>query len=248
MVPHVPRTAERALDPAGHLPGPGRARPLGDPHPDNGTAGTNRPGEGPGLQPVPVNWIAKVPFEIPAAADLDSIRFQATVLGADQQLLAYRLNDSAWMPTNTGTDAVGNFQPPTFTFSAQLLPGARAGANTLFLRIRETVIGPSAGLMAHLIATYQVPGNEQRSWTRMVCCDDSVYYIDEDGQRQETLPESFRIVPCGSHPIPLVLRDENGPFLRHVSYGPSGEVVVRDTDLDGAPYDPSGTVRANSDQ
>jgi hypothetical protein len=226
-------------------PDPSRQAHWVTPHPDNGTATTNRPGEGPSLSPVPIDWIAKVPFDIPPAADLASLRFRATVLGADQQLLDYRLNDGAWISANTGTGAAGNFQPPPFTFSAQVLPGGRAGTNEFFMRIRETVIGPSAGLMAHLIVTYQVPGNEQRSWTRMVCCDDSVYYIDEDGQRQETLPESFRIVPCGSNPTPLVLRDDNGPFLRHVSYGTNGEVIVRDTDLDGAPYNPSGTVRVS---
>jgi hypothetical protein len=225
-------------------PDPTRQAHWVTPHPDNGTATTNQPNEGPSLAPVPINWVAKVPIEIPAAADPASIRIQATVLGADQQLLAYRLNDSAWIPANTGTEPTGNYQPPPFTFSAQVLPGARAGTNEFFLRIRETVIGPSAGLMAHLIVTYQVPGNQQRSWTRMVCCDDSVYYIDENGQRQETLPESFRITPCGTGPTPLVLYDANGAFLRHVSYGHGGQVVIRDTGLDGMPYEPSGTVGA----
>ncbi|OEJ95891.1 hypothetical protein J116_016815 [Streptomyces thermolilacinus SPC6] len=41
-------------------------------------------------------------------------------------------------------------------------------------------------------------------------------------------------------------RDDNGPFLRHVTSAAGGEVIVRDTDLRGAPYEPSGTVRPDS--
>ncbi|MFF9671648.1 hypothetical protein ACF1GS_08065 [Streptomyces eurythermus] len=97
--------------------------------------------------------------------------------------------------------------------------------------------------MAHFIISYDVPGLGTRSWTRMVCCDGSVYYLDENGDRQDTLPLSSSLVACGSGPDPLVLCDDSGMFLRHISYV-GGQVVTTDTDLEGSPYTPSGPVRS----
>jgi len=196
-----------------------------------------RAGEGPtiGVQ----TWYARASFNLPDSADPASIRIAATVLNADQNLVAWRLNAGAWQPV--GAD---HTEPPT-QFGPTAVPGVRPGTNEIFLEIQETVAGGGgAALMVHLIASYQLPDG-QRSWTRMVCCDDTVYYLDEFGARHEELPEFWAVAPCGVGAAPIVLCDDAGSFLRHFSYE-GGQVVTADTDLTGGAYTPVGTVRSCS--
>ncbi|MER6975699.1 hypothetical protein [Streptomyces carpinensis] len=214
------------------------------PHPNARTANTGLPGEGPTLSgsvASPQPWWARASFSLPAAADPASIRVQITVLNADQVAKRFRLNNGAWQ-TMTG----GSYQGAAYTFGPGTLPGAQPGTNTLYFEVDETVVdSPSngAGVMAHFIVTYDVPGLGVRSWTRMVCCDGSAYYLDEDGARQEELPPSSALVACGSSPDPVALCDDNGTFLRHVSYV-GDQVLTTDTDLNGSAYAPVGPVRS----
>ncbi|KAA9379621.1 hypothetical protein F5972_08165 [Microbispora cellulosiformans] len=219
------------------------SRPAGwiAPHPGGLTGTTGTPGEGPTLN-GPEPWWARASFSLPAAADPDSIQVQITVLNADQQAIRFRLNNGAWqaMPAS----ATHNGTP--YTFGPGTLAGAQPGTNTLYFEVNETLAdSPSngAGVMAHFIVTYAVPSLGQRSWTRMVCCDGSVYYLDENGDRQDELPPSSSLVACGGSPDPLVLCDDNGTFLRHVSYV-GDQVITTDTDVNGTAYTPTGAVRS----
>ncbi|MEU1852932.1 hypothetical protein ABZ499_27615 [Streptomyces sp. NPDC019990] len=214
------------------------------PHPNGATSTTGAPGEGPTLSGTvanPMRWWARAAFSLPAAADPDSIRVQVTVLNADQIASRFRLNSGAW----TSLPASATYNGTPYTFGPGEIPGAQPGINTLFFEVLETVPDApdnGAGVMAHFIVTYDVPGLGQRSWTRMVCCDGSVYYLDEDGGRQDELPPSSTLVPCGT-PQPLVLCDDNGTFIRHVSYV-GGQIITTDTDLNGSTYTPTGPVHA----
>jgi hypothetical protein len=160
------------------------------PHPDGRSAQSSppRPGEGPSL--LNTHWYPRAHFDLPANADPATIRVQATVFNADQAGRAFRLNDGAWQalpPTATHNGV-------TYQFGPDVIPGAKAGRNFLYLDVEETV-GGGAGLMVHLKVLYQVIP-ETRSWTRMVCCDGSIYYLDEDGQRQDSIPEGWLLAPC----------------------------------------------------
>ncbi|MFF5968270.1 hypothetical protein ACFY64_32010 [Streptomyces collinus] len=219
------------------------SRPAGwiAPHPQGLTGSSGAPGEGPTLN-GPQPWWARASFSLPAAADPDSIRVQITVLNADQQAVRFRLNNGAWqaMPAS----ASHNGTP--YTYGPGVLAGAQPGTNTLYFEVNETLPNAptnGAGVMAHFIVTYDVPGLGQRSWTRMVCCDGSVYYLDEDGVRQDTLPPSSSLVACGGGPDLLVLCDDDGTFLRHISYV-GDQIVTTDTDVNGSAYTPVGTVRS----
>jgi hypothetical protein len=208
-------------------------------HPNGSPVQSNppRPGEGPtiGVQ----SWYARATFNLPPAADPASIRIAATVLNADQNLVAWRLNTGAWQPV--GAD---HTEPPT-TFGPTAVPGVKPGANEMILHIQETVAGGGgAALMVHLIASYQLPDG-QRSWTRMVCCDGTVYYLDDTGARREELPEFWSVAPCGTGSEPVLLCDDAGSFLRHFSYA-GDQIVTTDTDLTGEAYTPVGTVRSCS--
>lgn len=215
------------------------------PHPDGLTRSTGASGEGPTLSGSPANpmrWWARASFSLPAAADPDSIRVQITVLNADQVANRFRLNDGAWITLPPTASHNGT----AYTFGPATIPGARPGTNTLYFEAQETVVDNpfnGAGVMAHFIITYDVPGLGKRSWTRMVCCDDSVYYLDEDGGRQDALPPSSSLVTCDSGADPLVLCDDNGTFLRHLSYV-GDQIITMDTDLNGSPYTPIGQIRS----
>jgi hypothetical protein len=160
------------------------------PHPDGRSAQSSppRPNEGPSL--LNVHWYPRAFFDLPDNADPSSIRVQATVFNADQAGRAFRLNDGAWQTLPASATHNGT----TYTFGPDAIPGAKAGRNALYLDVEETV-GGGAGLMVHLKVFYQVIP-ETRSWTRMVCCDDSIYYLDEDGQRQDAPPDGWRVAPC----------------------------------------------------
>ncbi|MFE9127815.1 hypothetical protein ACFYOF_20810 [Streptomyces sp. NPDC007148] len=213
------------------------------PHPNGATTSTGAPGEGPTLSGTPANpmrWWAKAAFSLPAAADPDSIRVQITVLNADQIASRFRLNSGAW----TALPGSATYNGTPYTFGPGIVAGAQPGTNTLIFEVLETVDdnpGNGAGVMAHFIVTYDVPGLGQRSWTRMMCCDGSIYYIDEFGERRDELPLSSAVVPCGSAAEPLTLCDDNGAFLRHVSYV-GDQVLTMDTDLNGSAYEATGRV------
>jgi hypothetical protein len=209
------------------------------PHPSAHTAQTVPPltNEGPTLNAQP--WWARASFDLPASADPDSIKVEITVLNADQQAVRFRLNSGNWV------DGGADYQHGPYTFGPGTLDGAQPGTNTLYFQVQETLpngTSNGAGVMAHLIATYEIPQLGQQAWTQMVCCDDSVYYLDETGTRRDTLPDGRRIVPCAT-PNTVVLCDDNGPFLRHVAY--QGEqTVTADTTTAGETYTPVGTVTA----
>ncbi|MFE0545200.1 hypothetical protein [Streptomyces sp. NPDC058891] len=213
------------------------------PHPNGATTSTGAPGEGPtlsGTPATPMRWWAKAAFSLPAAADPDSIRVQITVLNADQIASRFRLNSGAW----TALPGSATYNGTPYTFGPGVVAGAQPGTNTLIFEALETVDdnpGNGAGVMAHFIVSYDVPGLGQRSWTRMMCCDGSIYYIDEFGERQDELPLSSAVVPCGSAAEPLTLCDDNGAFLRHVSYV-GDQVLTMDTDLNGSAYEATGRV------
>lgn len=161
------------------------------PHPNGASAQSSpaQPNEGPSL--LNTHWFPRAYFDLPANADPATIQLQATVFNADQIGRAFRLNNGAWQslpPTATHNGV-------TYTFGPATIPGAQAGRNFLYLDVEETV-GGGSGLMVHLKVTYEVIP-ETRSWTRMVCCDDTIYYLDEDGQRQDAIPDGWHLAPCG---------------------------------------------------
>ncbi|WP_228995222.1 hypothetical protein [Streptomyces sp. DH8] len=147
------------------------------------------PNEGPTL--LNAHWYPRAFFDLPDNADPASIRVQATVVNADQIGRAFRLNGGAWQ----ALPATATHNGTTYTFGPDTIPGAQAGRNYLYLDVEETV-GGGAGLMVHLKVFYEVIP-ETRSWTRMVCCDGSVYYLDEDGVRQDAVPDGWHVAPCG---------------------------------------------------
>ncbi|MEU7093022.1 hypothetical protein [Kitasatospora aureofaciens] len=210
------------------------------PHPNGLTGSSGAPGEGPTLNAE--NWWARASFNLPAAADPASIKVEITVLNADQVAVRFRLNNGAW----TSMPATATHNGTRYTLPPSALPGVQAGTNTLYFEVQETIPNNpnnGAGVMAHFIATYAIPGHA--SWTRMVCCDDTVYYIDDQGVRHDSLPDGYSIEPCGTAGEPLLLCDDNGPFLRHVSYA-DGAVSIRDTTLIGAHYSAVGSVHSCS--
>ncbi|MFC8882984.1 hypothetical protein ACFT54_10210 [Streptomyces cinereoruber] len=230
------------------------ARPAGwvSPHPDGTSAQSSpaRPNEGPSL--LNAHWYPRAFFDLPDNADPATIRVQATVFNADQIGRAFRLNTGAWQTL----PATATHNGTTYTFGPDVIPGAQAGRNYLYLDVEETV-GGGAGLMVHLKVFYDVVP-EVRSWTRMVCCDDSVYYLDEDGTRQDTVPDGWHVAPCGGTSSSsssdcrdceqFVLCDTvsavSTSFLRTVCRDCTGTVIsVLDTALDGSTaYSVGGTV------
>ncbi|MGW2951506.1 hypothetical protein [Streptomyces eurythermus] len=161
------------------------------PHPGGASAQSSPalPGEGPSL--LNTHWYPRAYFDLPDNADPATIKVQATVFNADQIGRAFRLNSGAWQTL----PATATHNGTTYQFGPATIPGAQAGRNTLDLDVEETV-GGGSGLMVHLKVFYEVIP-EVRSWTRMVCCDDTVYYLDEEGQRQDTVPDGWHLAPCG---------------------------------------------------
>ncbi|MEU0181417.1 hypothetical protein ABZ312_09530 [Streptomyces sp. NPDC006207] len=160
------------------------------PHPNGASAQSSpaQPNEGPSL--LNAHWYPRAFFDLPDNADPATIQIQATVFNADQIGRAFRLNNGAWQ----SLPATATHNGTTYTFGPATIPGAQAGRNFLYLDVEETV-GGGSGLMVHLKVTYEVIP-ETRSWTRMVCCDDSLYYLDEDGQRQDAVPDGWHVAPC----------------------------------------------------
>lgn len=161
------------------------------PHPNSSPITSGLPGEGPTIGPGNAEWYARAQFTLPADADPASIRIAATVLNADQLGVEFRLNDGAWQPVGAS-----HVDPP-FNFPAQVIPGAQAGLNEVFVHVRETVFGSgAAGVKMHLIASYNL--GDQQSWTQIVCDDGTVSYFTNAGEQADALPDNWVIVPCGA--------------------------------------------------
>ncbi|CAL9537768.1 hypothetical protein [Streptomyces sp. enrichment culture] len=206
--------------------------------------------------PVPGTWYTRASWNLPADVDPESIRIAATVLNADNKVVQWRLNDGAWQPVGGGTLA-----NPAWTFPPTAVPGGRAGQNEVVVQLLETqpaVSCPSpneAGMILHVIATYDY---EPRVWTQVIEQGGQTYYLDENGDRQDSIPDGQRLVPCGSggdapccpavNTEPVTLCDVAGDgtsttFLRHFTYTEGTDTpAVRDTLLDGTPYTPTGAV------
>ncbi|MEU4228297.1 hypothetical protein AB0F17_28720 [Nonomuraea sp. NPDC026600] len=161
------------------------------PHPDSSPNTSGLPGEGPTIGPGNAQWYARAQFTLPANADPASIKIAATVLNADQLGVEFRLNNGAWQPVNAS-----HVDPP-FSFPAQVIPGAQAGLNEVFVHVTETVFGSgAAGVKMHLIASYNL--GDQQSWTQIVCDDGTVSYFTNAGEQTDALPQDWVIVPCGA--------------------------------------------------
>ncbi|MEZ7005831.1 hypothetical protein [Streptomyces sp. AD55] len=145
--------------------------------------------------PVPGTWYTRASWNLPADVDPDTIRISASVLNADNGVVRWRLNDGPWQPV-TG----GGFTPPAWTFPPTAVPGGRPGQNEVIVQVLETapaVTCPSpnqAGMMLHVTATYR---HEPETWTQVIETGGQVYYLDQDGQRQDAIPDGYRQVLCG---------------------------------------------------
>jgi hypothetical protein len=173
----------------------------------------------PNLSPAnPFNWYASATFDLPADADPASIQIEVPALAADQILVEWRLNNGPWQPVGTGFATLYTLPPST-------VPGAQAGTNRITLHIHETSPSDgSEGLLAHVVATYEVTSLVQ--WTRILCPDGTVTYLDDLGEEQTTVPAGWVQVPCpggtGTSGVdvetwPLcVVDDATGDVLQHV--------------------------------
>ncbi|MFD8820748.1 hypothetical protein ACFV1C_00015 [Streptomyces sp. NPDC059605] len=198
---------------------------------------------------LPGTWYTRASWMLPVDVDPATIRISASILNADNKVVQWRLNDGAWQPVAGGT--LGN---PPWTFPPTAVPGGRAGQNEVVVQLQETnppTACPNtnqAGMILHVAATYD---HEPRTWTQ-VLEDGRVYYLDENGARQDALLPGDRIVSCGGGaggeccPVQdaevlqlcdLAAGQAPVPFLRHLTYtdGATPPVIV-DTTLDGDPY------------
>ncbi|MFI5629219.1 hypothetical protein ACIA8E_07530 [Streptomyces sp. NPDC051664] len=219
------------------------------PHPDAGVANTGEPGEGPTISAAVPDWYARASFALPSFADPATIRIAATVLNADQLAVEWRLNAGAWQPVNKS-----HVDPP-YTFPATAVPGAQAGVNEVLLHVNESVFGSGgAGVIMHLVVTYDVDATAYIQWTHIACSDGTAYYVDDAGQRQDALPDGAARVPCpggsgvsvDTEVLALCDVDTDGTsvaFLRFLTIAEDGTVTVADTELDGVTaYTTVGTV------
>ncbi|MFE6022349.1 hypothetical protein ACFQ6O_38370 [Streptomyces sp. NPDC056441] len=145
---------------------------------------------------VTATWYTRASWNLPSDVAPETIRIAATVLNADNDVVQWRLNAGEWQPVGGG-----QFGPPAWSFPPTAVPGGRAGQNEVIVQILETQPpssvpcpnGNQAGMILHVVATYD---HEPRVWTQVVE-DGRVYYLDENGDRQEEIPDGDRIVPCG---------------------------------------------------
>ncbi|MEC3994995.1 hypothetical protein VSR01_16240 [Actinacidiphila sp. DG2A-62] len=191
------------------------------PHPDRGVANTGLPGEGPTIAAANADWYARASFELPSFADPATIKISSTVLNADQVAVEWRLNNGDWQAVNR------NHAQAPYTFGPAAVPGAQAGTNTLYVHVRETVFGSgAAGVMMHLVATYDVDATAYEQWLRTTCTDGTVTYLDGDGNPQTGIPATSTIVPCPGgtggdagfdvETWPLCILDSTGAVAQHV--------------------------------
>ncbi|MEU2487039.1 hypothetical protein ABZ593_20825 [Streptomyces sp. NPDC012617] len=154
------------------------------------------PAAGETSPPVPGTWFTRASWNLPTDVSPDSIRIAATVLNADNKVVQWRLNDGAWQPVGGGTLAA-----PAWTFPPTAVPGGRAGQNDIVVQITETqpaVSCPSpneAGMILHVVATYD---HAPQVWTQVIEPGGHTYYLDENGDRQDSIPAGRRLVACGS--------------------------------------------------
>ncbi|MFC7721099.1 hypothetical protein [Nonomuraea recticatena] len=164
------------------------------PHPGGVLNNTGQPGEGPAVPQPPGSgdWYVRAAFTLPDDTDPASIRISTTALNADQLAVEWRLNGGAWQPVGADHNDPPYVLPPT------AVPGAQPGMNEIIVHVRETVAGGgAAGLLLHVIAEYDVAPDSYLLWTRVLCDDGRVYYLDEHGVRQDALPDGWMTVPCG---------------------------------------------------
>ncbi|MEV5677063.1 hypothetical protein [Streptomyces sp. NPDC052179] len=170
-------------------PAPNKAHWVG-PHADRTvcpTAGETSP-------PVPGTWYTRASWNLPVNVDPATVRIGASILNADNDVVQWRLNDGTWQPV-----AGGQLAPPAWSFPPTAVPGGRAGQNEIIVQILESQpavtcpSGNSAGMILHVTASYDF---EPRAWTQVIE-DGRVYYLDENGDRQDGLLPGDRIVPCG---------------------------------------------------
>ncbi|MGO4751738.1 hypothetical protein AB4212_24505, partial [Streptomyces sp. 2MCAF27] len=193
-------------------------------------AGATTPG-------VPHTWFARASWTLPSDVDPASIQISASVLNADNDVVQWRLNDGAWQPV-----AGGVFNGAAVTFAPTSVPGARAGLNEIIvqmLEVGEPCPGPNAaGIMLHVKATYDYP---MLAWTEIIEPDGSVYYLDENGRRQDAIPDAYRKVPCpGGECCPeKPCRDTSTLLLCDLPTDGAPNPTV--TDTDSGPYYPYST-------
>ncbi|WP_143675844.1 hypothetical protein [Streptomyces milbemycinicus] len=222
------------------------------PHADHTVCPT--PGET--SPPVPATWYTRASWNLPPNVNPDTIRIAATVLNADNDVVQWRLNDGPWQPV-----AAAGFNPPAWTFPPTAVPGGRPGMNDVIVQIFEAQPAAcpspnSAGMMLHVKAAYDY---EPQVWTQVIEPGGQVYYLDETGARQDTIPPNHRLVPCAgsgdgaccpwqdAEVLTLCDTAADGTataFLRHLTYTEEATApAVTDTELDGVtPYTPAGTV------
>ncbi|MFF3665463.1 hypothetical protein [Microtetraspora malaysiensis] len=213
----------------------------------------------PGVPNVPAVWYTRAAWNLPSDVDPDTIRIAASILNADNGVTRWRLNDGSWQQVGGATHA-----GPAITFPATAVPGGRAGQNEIIVELVEQSPGatcPSpnqSGMILHVVATFD---HDRLAWTQIIDSDGSVYYLDEDGQRQDDLPDGYRVVPCaggGGECCPTEPQRDHElvqlcdiaddgtstPFLRHLTYTGGAETPdVVDTGLDGTtPYTVTGEV------
>ncbi|WP_371095056.1 hypothetical protein [Streptomyces sanglieri] len=238
-------------------PAPNKAHWV-SPHANKGVCSPN-PAAAPN---VTATWYTRASWSLPTDVAPETIRIAATVLNADNDVVQWRLNAGEWQPVGGG-----QFGPPAWSFPPTAVPGGRAGQNEVIVQVLETQPpssvpcpnGNQAGMILHVVATYD---HEPRVWTQVVE-DGRVYYLDENGDRQEKIPDGDRIVPCGGggeccpQPEPTPWQDAetltlcdiapdgtSTAFLRHLLYVDGAEApIVADTALDGTtPYAVAGTA------
>ncbi|MFF5655206.1 hypothetical protein [[Kitasatospora] papulosa] len=153
------------------------------------------PAAGETSPPVPGTWFTRASWNLPADVSPDSIRIAASVLNADNRVVQWRLNDGTWQPVGGGTLAA-----PAWSFPPTAVPGGRAGQNDVVVQITETapaVTCPSpneAGMILHVVATYD---HAPQVWTQIIEPGGQTYYLDENGDRQDSIPAGQRLVACG---------------------------------------------------
>jgi hypothetical protein len=190
-------------------------------HPNSTVTSTGLADEGPTLTADNPDWYARASFELPSFADPATIKISSTVLNADQVAVEWRLNAGPWQAVNR------NHAQAPYTFGPAAVPGAQAGTNTIYLHGRETIFGSgAAGVMMHLVVTYDVDASAYEQWLRTVCSDGSVSYLDADGNPQPGIPAGYTIVPCpgGSggdagfdvETWPLCILDSTGTVVQQV--------------------------------
>lgn len=154
------------------------------------------PPAGEASPPVPATWYTRARWTLPPDVSPETIRISASVLNADNWIDQWRLNDGAWQPVNS---TATQFIPPAYKIPPTQVPGARPGENQVVVQVHESAPATScpsinqAGLLLHVTATYR---HDPETWTQVIETSGAVYYLDQDGQRQDAIPDGHLQVPC----------------------------------------------------